>query len=91
MKLNIDRQPGEKDDFQPNIINSTVFIICLALQVSTFAVNYKVSVNRQPVRLETIYLFAQFVGHSPLSMFDYVQKRYLNFSDLIPITHLSTN
>lgn len=33
----------EKQKFEPNIINSTVYIICLALQVSTFAVNYKVN------------------------------------------------
>ena len=35
----------EKQKFEPNIINSTVYIICLALQVSTFAVNYKVCMS----------------------------------------------
>lgn len=40
--LNIDLAPGEEPEaFVPNIINSTVFIICFALQVSTFAVNHK--------------------------------------------------
>ncbi|XP_067625112.1 endoplasmic reticulum transmembrane helix translocase [Eurosta solidaginis] len=41
VKLYIDMDPEEKQKFEPNIINSTVYIICLALQVSTFAVNYK--------------------------------------------------
>lgn len=42
VKLNIDLAPGEKEEFQPNIINSAVYCICMALQVSTFAVNHKV-------------------------------------------------
>jgi len=34
--------PEEKEaEFEPNIINSTVYLICMGLQVSTFAVNYK--------------------------------------------------
>ncbi|CAD6998459.1 manganese-transporting ATPase 13A1 [Ceratitis capitata] len=41
IKLYIDMDPEEKQSFEPNIINSTVYIICLALQVSTFAVNHK--------------------------------------------------
>lgn len=42
MKLNIDMTEDEKSkEFEPNIINSTVYLICMGLQVSTFAVNYK--------------------------------------------------
>ena len=42
IKLNIDMTQEEKDaEFVPNIINSTVYLICMGLQVSTFAVNYK--------------------------------------------------
>lgn len=42
VKLNIDMTPEDKvAEFEPNIINSTVYLICMGLQVSTFAVNYK--------------------------------------------------
>lgn len=42
IKLNIDMTPEDKvKEFEPNIINSTVYLICMGLQVSTFAVNYK--------------------------------------------------
>ena len=31
--------------FSPNLLNTTVYIISMSLQVSTFAVNYRVSVE----------------------------------------------
>lgn len=35
--------PDLESEFQPSLLNSTVYIISVCLQVSTFAVNYKVS------------------------------------------------
>ncbi|XP_014238364.1 manganese-transporting ATPase 13A1 [Trichogramma pretiosum] len=31
----------EEEPFQMNLVNSTVYLICMALQISTFAVNYR--------------------------------------------------
>lgn len=33
----------EEEPFEMNLINSTVYIVSMTLQVSTFAVNYRVS------------------------------------------------
>ena len=34
----------EEAPFEANLINSTVYIVSMTLQVSTFAVNYRVSI-----------------------------------------------
>lgn len=34
---------SEEEPFEANLINSTVYIIAMSLQVSTFAINYRVS------------------------------------------------
>lgn len=34
---------NEDEPFEANLINSTVYIIAMSLQVSTFAINYRVS------------------------------------------------
>ncbi|KAH8263093.1 hypothetical protein KR044_004320, partial [Drosophila immigrans] len=41
VKLYIDMDNEEKTKYDPNIVSSTVYIICISLQVATIAVNYK--------------------------------------------------
>lgn len=38
-----DSDSDDEEPFEMNLVNSTVYIVSMTLQVSTFAVNYRVS------------------------------------------------
>jgi manganese-transporting P-type ATPase len=54
---------AEKEaEFVPNIINSTVFLICMGLQVSTFAVNYKGHPFMESLRENRLLMYSIFAS-----------------------------
>lgn len=63
--LNMDLPPladdAEEVKFEPTLIKSTVYIMSMALQVSTFAVNYKVGGGGERIEREELLLLSSFV------------------------------
>lgn len=49
-------------EFEPNIINSTVYLICMGLQVSTFAVNYKGHPYMESLRENKMLMYSIFAS-----------------------------
>ncbi|XP_017059292.1 endoplasmic reticulum transmembrane helix translocase [Drosophila ficusphila] len=58
VKLYLDMDPEEKTKYDPNIVSSTVYIICLSLQVATIAVNYKGHPFRESLRSNRMLMYA---------------------------------
>lgn len=36
---------GEEEKFEPSVLNSTVYLISMTLQIATFAINYRVGIT----------------------------------------------
>nr|XP_016945251.1 manganese-transporting ATPase 13A1 [Drosophila suzukii] len=58
VKLYIDMDAEEKTKYDPNIVSSTVYIICLSLQVATIAVNYKGHPFMESLRSNRMLMYA---------------------------------
>ena len=72
------REPGTFPDlekeFEPNILNSTVYMISMSLQVATFAINYRYGISHElSNQLAFAYLWLVFVK----IMFTFLNLFYL--------------
>lgn len=72
----------EEVPYEPTLIKSTVYIMSMALQVSTFAVNYKVGMRgRRRMRRNVLILFLIFQGHPFMESLR--ENKYLLYSILV--------
>ncbi|XP_071487293.1 endoplasmic reticulum transmembrane helix translocase-like [Diadema antillarum] len=76
-------------DFEPNLVNSTVYILSMMLQISTFAVNYKGHPFMESLRDNKPLLYSLFF--STMAVFALVSGVVPDISDQFEIVEFTTD